>query len=592
MWIQSRQLGAVRRCALVVSAGLLTLSLVLSAPAADEAPQTPQTPPRPAAVPAYRQASQVAVLTVHGEIDHVTLHSLERRMAEARRNGANAIVLDIDTPGGRLDATLDICNLLKDPSLTPTNTVAWIHPQAYSAGTIIALACREIVVSPNATFGDAAPIQGIPGLGLTQLQPAERAKVEAPLLAEVVDSARRHHYDENLVQSFVSVGIELWMIENVDTGERVFVDRTEYETVFGEEPADEITSVTPSAPTTAPAPRVRPKVMERIPLGDSADELGLTPEQYRQQIEYQQNRPPRRDPLTRADRGSWRPVMQVITDDRLLTLKPAEALHYGLAVRTISSDAQLLTFFGAQSLRRYDATWSEGLVRLLVSVPVKIILIIVFLLSLFIELAAPGVGVFGATAFVALLVLIGAPYLAGLAQWWDVLLIGLGIVLLAAELFLIPGTGVAGIAGALCLLAGIIGTFISGDLSSEQGMDELWTGVLSTFTALFAAGVGAWVVSRQIHSLPVLDKLILKTEVGARTTGAAGGLLSAMGDPPRTLELGVQGIAITDLRPAGRAEIDGRIVDVQSVGSYIEKGRPVRVTSVGRYVIEVEESHS
>ena len=63
-----------------------------------------------------------------------------------------------------------------DPD-APANTVAWINPKAYSAGTIIALACREIVVSPNSAFGDAAPISPFGPIPIT-----ERAKIESPLL--------------------------------------------------------------------------------------------------------------------------------------------------------------------------------------------------------------------------------------------------------------------------------------------------------------------------------------------------------------------------------------------------------------------------
>ncbi|MCH6551570.1 MAG: hypothetical protein IH804_06100 [Planctomycetes bacterium] len=44
------------------------------------------------------------------------------------------------------------------------------------------------------------------------------------------------------------------------------------------------------------------------------------------------------------------------------------------------------------------------------------------------------------------------------------------------------------------------------------------------------------------------------------------------------------------IRPAGRADFGGRLVDVKSIGSYIDQGTPIRVVSVGRFVIEVEEA--
>ncbi|NBX32166.1 MAG: hypothetical protein EBR07_05470, partial [Planctomycetes bacterium] len=104
-----------------------------------------QAPGDAVAVPAWRQATRLAVITVHGEIDALTRSSVERRIAEAAASGFNAAVLEIDTPGGDMYATLELCLFLKDRA--PLPVWAWVHPKAYSAGAIIALACRGIIVS-------------------------------------------------------------------------------------------------------------------------------------------------------------------------------------------------------------------------------------------------------------------------------------------------------------------------------------------------------------------------------------------------------------------------------------------------------------
>jgi hypothetical protein len=294
------------------------LLVILSWTWAAQAQPSAGRPTAPAAVPAYRQANTVAVLTVHGAIDGITLRSLERRVRQAKADGADAIVLDIDTPGGALDSTLDICHLIRTES--PANTVAWINPQAYSAGTIIALACREIVVGPNSAFGDAAPISPFGYIPAT-----ERAKVESPLLTEVIDSARTNHYDEKLVEAFIGVGVELWMIENIDTGERAFVDRQEYQTLFGEDPPAQITPVAPP-PGLQTQPPVKPwfeSLMPHEPAGTGT----VDREQIRQQIELEQSRPSSRARLTKDDRDQWKLVKQVVSNDRLLVLKPRQALE-------------------------------------------------------------------------------------------------------------------------------------------------------------------------------------------------------------------------------------------------------------------------
>ncbi len=559
-----------------------SLWLGLNTAWATAAQPTAPGPPNRTAVPAYRQSNTIAVLTIRGGIDRITLRSLERRLSEALRDGADAIVLDIDTPGGALTATLNICHLIKTDA--PANTVAWINPMAYSAGTIIALACREIVTAPDASFGDAAPISPFGVIAST-----ERAKIESPILTEVVDSARRNHYDENLVQAFVGVGVELWLIEHVNTGEKIFVDHEEYHTVFGREPPQELTPVaSPSGSDTIP---VSPWFNTLIPQYDNAGEVPIDPQQRKAEMEFQQQLPPARAPLAETDRGKWRLIAQVVSDDRLLTLKPAEAIYYGLATAVIAGDEQLKAYFGAKTLRRYDRTWSESLVQFLTDPIVMGVLIVIFLVCLLIELAAPGVGAFGAAAGVSLLVLIGAPWLAGMAQWWEVLLIAAGLLLIAVEFLVIPGFGVAGVAGVVCLLVGLVGTFVSGDLGTPAGQSELLTGLTAMLTALFAAGIAFWLVSRQLETVPILSRFVLKTQVG-QSEGHNGepGLLEAIGDVGRPLESGDLGTADTDLRPAGRAMFHGRLVDVKSVGDYIDRGTPLRVVSVGRFVIEVEES--
>ncbi|TVQ52264.1 MAG: hypothetical protein EA377_10665, partial [Phycisphaerales bacterium] len=454
----------------------------------------------PVAIPAYRQANRVAVLSVHGVIDQVTLRSLERRVEQATNDGADAIVLDINTPGGDLAATLDICHLLKTDA--PSNTVAWINPEAYSAGTIIALAAREIVVGENARFGDAAPVVASPLGGLGVIPVAERAKIESPVLDEVSDSARRHHYDENLVQSFISVGIELWLIEHRQTGERMFVNRREFEVLFGEEPSDTATtraSEVGEQELLELGERITPQLGRTI---DRAEGDGLT-----------RPRTDVRPELSRSDRGNYRLIRQVISSERLLVVRAEDAIEYGLAQAKIRNESELLAYFGAQDVVYYDENWSEQLARFLMSAPVQIFLIIVFLVGFFVEIAAPGTGMFGLAALIALLLLFGAPILMGMAVWWGLLLVVIGIALVLVELLMLPGVGVVGIAGLLSLLCGMVGVFVTGGLDTAQGQQQLLLGLVAVLTAFFGAGIIIWLLARQMKSIPILSHLVLRTEL-------------------------------------------------------------------------------
>jgi hypothetical protein len=137
-----------------------------------------------------------------------------------------------------------------------------------------------------------------------------------------------------------------------------------------------------------------------------------------------------------------------------------------------------------------------------------------------------------------------------------------------------------------------VGTFVSGDVTTPRGQEDLLTGIGTTVGAVIAAGVGIWFLTRQLHTFPLFSRLVLNaTASGGGEREAAGGLLTSMGRAHAAgPAAGDRGVAETDLRPSGRAAFGGRSYDVVTVGGYIAKGAPVQVTSVGRFRIEVEEA--
>jgi membrane-bound serine protease (ClpP class) len=515
----------------------------------------------PTTIPPARKAAMVAVIPIRGPIDAITKASVEQRLAMASELGADAVVIELDTPGGELLATLEITHLIRTQA--PANTVAWVNPFAFSAGTIIALSARQIVTAPDAMMGDAAPVTSLGPIPAT-----ERAKIESPLLAEVIDEARRHHYDERLVQAFVSVGIELWLLRDSGTGEVVFVDRDEYTTIFGVGPIESLTSITP-------------------PQGDQPFQVsplltmlaGLQPEDeaIENDIAAEPLLPTIRSPLSSRDADRFEVLGQVVSNDRLLTLKPWQAEAYGLSVGTIANDAELQAFFGADQLIRIEPTWSESLVQLLMSWPVRMAFIAVFAVCALIELALPGTGWFGAGAVVALLVLLGTPMLIGLASWWDVAAVFAGLLLIGVEILVVPGTLIAGMLGAVLLLLGLVGSAVSGDLNSSATQEQLVRGGL---IVLIGIGIGwalAWVVVKRLGGAQLGHGVILEATVGEGERDR----------PVAPNRVGCTGTARTDLRPSGRVDIDGHTLDAVCSGRWIEAGTDVRITRDG-LVLEVE----
>ena len=521
-----------------------------------------------AAVPAARQATRIAVIPLRGAIDDVTAESVDRRVQLALDEGAQAIVLELDTPGGDLMSTLRICDAVK--SRLPANTVAWVHPHAYSAGAIIALSAREIVMSPSAAMGDAAPVQAVPGLGMLPMPAAERAKVESPVVAEVVDSARRRGYDERLVASFVRLGQPLWLAERTDGSARAIIDAQEHGALFGSSaPADGAEIPAPAEADPPLLPFIQ-KLSQAAPPSPVLDRPDLEPQRGR-------------EALGAGDRGQWRLVGQVVGPDQLLVVYPDEARALKLASGVVANDRDLAAWFGATTLTRYEESWSEALVRFLTSWPVRIALIAILLISFFIEASSPGLGIFGAISLVALLLLTGAPALLGLAQWWPALAVACGLLLILAEVLLFPGTAVPAIAGGILVLVGLLASFVTRDLSTPAGQSQLASAVATVLGGCFAAGVGIWIAGRILPRTRGAARLVLAAEAGV-----ASGPPDREGAARDALRIGDVGRAVTALRPAGRADFGAGPVDAQSIGEWLEAGTRVRVVALRPGSCEVD----
>ena len=583
------------------------------------------------AVPAARFAKNIAIITLDtgdDAIDWVTAYSVKRRIKLAEEAGADAMVFQINTPGGNLLAVLEICQAIKESSIK--NSVAWINSRAFSGGAVIALACREIVLTDIATFGDA----GIVTMGMTGIETlgqTERAKVLAPLLTEVVDSARRNGYDEKFVQGFVTIGVKLWLVENSATGQRMCIDAKEYEFLFGTAPdlrAPTLASVPqlvmdmpvrqaqgqqerpvlqrmfspnrgrkPSSPAiTRPTPAAPAAPPSAADANQQSDGTGspllpassqITAEvatRVSDELVLFSNRPV----ITRSDVGQWK-VLEFISDGNIIyTLKTDEMMRFGFGAARVNDEPELKAHFGAVNVSVLSPAWSEAVVKFLTSTIVQVILIVVFLLALFLELTHPGVLLPGTVATLALIALLGPNVLIGASNWWEIVAIVLGVVLIGFELFVLPGFGIFGVLGVVLLFGGLLGALIPGGAgamfpgSGQGGSVSYAAAVLAVSTAL--AGAGMWFLARHLGSLPIIGKLVLADAPSL----AGGGTIAGEYARDEGLAVGMSGRAITPLRPSGKAEIVGRIVDVVARGGFVDTGVPVRLVEVDGFVITVE----
>lgn len=591
------------------------------------------TPSQPVAVPASRQADNVAIITVKGGIDRITSMSVQRRLDDAVKAGADAVVIEIDSPGGEIGAVLEISAALKASPIP--NTVAWVRPQAYSGGAIIALACSEIITSDPGAMGDAFPVT-LGMQGLQALTPEQRTKLLPPLLQDVTDSARRHGYDEFLVQVIVTDGIELWAIRDTQTQRLLLVNEEEYVSLFGVAPSrgypilgttpgartrplgeraeatpdtepvaesdDQPSEPEPDTPSTEPGEDILNESgsdpfdvpgAEFVPAGDGVADLDGAIDSDGAEISILLDTPTNRPDVSTLSAQRWEPAGYVCDGTHAVILSADQMIDFSIASQVVNTDEELKAFFGAKTLARADRSWSESLVRFMTSMPVRGVLIVVFLLALFMEMSAPGMVAPGAVALGAAVALLAPPMLIGMAGWWEIAAIGSGILLIALEILVIPGFGVFGVAGLLLLFGGLVGTFIpnANSFPGAPGQDkDLLYGVVTIVLAAATAGVGMYFIGKHFGRLPIVSRLVLNEATSDEHTDTGFSVMTP--SPEASVAPGQTGRTITALRPSGRAEFEGEVIDVVADMGYIDEDETIRVVSADEFRVVVERSGS
>ncbi len=244
---------------------------------------------------------------------------------------------------------------------------------------------------------------------------------------------------------------------------------------------------------------------------------------------------------------------------------------------------------GAEKLDRANESWSEKLVRFMTSLPVRGLLIAVFLIALVVEMITPGTGIGGGIALLALVGMIAPPAMIGLAGWWEIIAIVVGLVFLLIEAFVIPGFGIFGAIGLVSLFAGLLWSFIptGSSLSNPATQQDLLGAVVTVSLGVFTAGIVIWLITRNLERIPIFDKLVLSAVSGV-TESDSPTVFSAMVRDTDVLHAGDTGIATTTLRPSGQADINGSLVDVVAEFGYIDAGTQVRVTRVEAFRVVVD----
>lgn len=265
----------------------------------------------------------------------------------------------------------------------------------------------------------------------------------------------------------------------------------------------------------------------------------------------------------------------VIDSGSVLTFTASEALRFGFCEALALNVPEVLEKAGIEDYEIIEQELRplDKIIAFLINPIVSGILIMVIIGGIYFELQTPGVG-FPLVAAVAAAVIYFAPlYLEGLADHWEIILFIVGIILIAVEIFAIPGFGVTGIAGIVLVVTGLtlsmignIGFDFSG-VNFEKVVSSFFIVIISIFLAIL---LSYYTTKKLFTQNRLFGSLALETVESAEDGYTAS-------DKTYAGMIGMSGVAHTILRPSGKVRIGNDIYDATALTGYIEKGDPIEV---------------
>ncbi len=295
----------------------------------------------------------------------------------------------------------------------------------------------------------------------------------------------------------------------------------------------------------------------------------------------------RRDPLiAEAMVDSRVEVPGLIDSTRVLTFTADEAHKWNYAEGKAESVDDVLKQLDIPEyeVSEYQPTWLDHLIGFFTNPAVQAILIMITVGGIYMELHSPGVGFPSAASIIAAVLYFLPLYVTGIASSWIILLFVLGIMLIVLEVFVVPGFGITGIAGISCVCAAVILGLIEHYTFSlsHMNIDAVWSSMVIFLAGVSLAVAAIWYLT-SIHGPKWVRRhteLMLTQQVNEGYIGV---------DMAPVNYIGLEGVAVTDMRPAGKIEINREVLDAVAMQGFIHAGSRVRVMKYENAQVYVRE---
>ncbi len=277
-------------------------------------------------------------------------------------------------------------------------------------------------------------------------------------------------------------------------------------------------------------------------------------------------------------------IAQAMTDTaNVLSMTPDEAMAVGYCEGICGSEfevAEKVTSGNGFVIRNMedDMTWLDKLIQFLLNPLLQSIFMMMIVGGIFVEIRTPGIGLPLLTAIIGALLYFAPGYIGHLVESWEILLFVVGLVLIAIEIFVLPGFGVCGISGIIAVVVSLAFAMIDnaelfrwdGSIDLKPIIQPLGIVILSAAAAVFGS---VWLV-RKLYATRTFDHIALRQEMKADDgfTGVVSGLESLVGETVTVF---------TDLRPGGKVKTDdGKIIEATlKFGGFASKGESLKVIS-------------
>ncbi len=339
------------------------------------------------------EQKNIYIIPINGTIDLGLSAFVKRAALQAKEKNVDAVVLDINTYGGRVDAADEMVTIIAD--LAPIPTFAYVSHSAWSAGALIALACKDISMQTGSSIGSAEPrVMGVPNN-----HKAADEKMISALRAGFKATAEANDHSPNLAQAMVDLNVELVQIKFND--QMLILTRAEFDDLKAKNPKKKLSN-------------------EKI-ICAQKELLNLTANE----------------------------ALDLKLSSK--TLASEDDFFEYLKTKLNSNDNKI-----ELKILTENPTWAENIVRFLTHPIISPLLLSLGFLGILFELKMPGWGISGTLGAIFIVLFFWGHYLVGLANFADLAIFTLGFILLLIEVFYIPGFGFIGFTGFIFMFIGLM----------------------------------------------------------------------------------------------------------------------------------------